>query len=115
MQWRAFPFATHRIASRRMKGTIRILGLFAAGMLAGCTSISSNYAGDARAVGRMRIDICHGFNCYFQTSYEVSPADHAEFARIMAEGVASPEAERQAMARAIMLFEKRATQKIGVP
>lgn len=82
--------------------------------IAGCTSVSSNYGGDRKSAGQDRIRVCHGFDCYFQNTVTVSPADRARFASIMAAGAGSPEAERDAISRAIMLFEDMATATIGI-
>lgn len=81
---------------------------------AGCTSVSSNYSGEVAATRPERINVCHGFNCYFKTRYAVSAADRARFQAIMAQGRASPAAERSAISRAVMLFEERASAAIGV-
>ncbi len=83
-------------------------------MLAGCTSISSNYSGEITEAKPTRIYVCHGFNCSYKTRYAVTPKDLNRFAEIMAGGSASAEAERQAIAAADMYYEERAALAIGI-
>lgn len=79
--------------------------------LAGCVATpGASLAPTAPA----RIDICHGYGCHYRTALNLGAADAARFAQIMASGVASPAAERQAVSRAVQYFEGRATQAIGI-
>lgn len=111
-----FNFLFRSDTVRAMRQTmLRYAGMAVTVFVAvGCTSVSSNYAGDRKAAGLSRIEVCHGFNCYFQSRYAVTPADHDQFARIMAYAPESPEAERAAIANAIMFFEDRATDTVGI-
>lgn len=90
------------------------IALFCAQLLAGCTSISSNYSGEITEAKSTRIYVCHGFDCSYKTRYTVTPEDWDRFAEIMAQGVSSTEAERKAIAAANMYYEERASQAIGV-
>jgi hypothetical protein len=54
-----------------------------------------------------RVTICHGFSCTFHTEVGLGPNDHARMAALMESGRASPQAERIALARAEVWFEKR--------
>lgn len=102
--------------SRPMKNGLGKLGvgLLCAPLLAACTSISSNYSGEITQTKTSRIIVCHGFDCSYKTAYAVSEEDLTRFADIMAEGTASPEAERKAIAAANMYYEERAAQFIGI-
>lgn len=81
--------------------------------MAGCTSVTSNYTDAMRHVDTARIYVCHGFDCRRKTRYDISRADRARYASIMAAGRKSPAAERNAIARAEMFFEERAARAIG--
>ena len=56
---------------------------------------------------------CHGFNCTFRTEIGFSRADHAKMSALMAAGRASAEAERKAIARTEVWFEKRVAPQTG--
>ncbi|MEX0347239.1 MAG: hypothetical protein AB3N20_20120 [Rhizobiaceae bacterium] len=83
-------------------------------LLAGCTSISSNYSGEITETKSTRIFVCHGFDCSYKTKYTVTPEDLSRFAEIMSSGAESAEAERKAIVAANMYYEERAAQAIGV-
>lgn len=97
---------------RRWLGRFGILLL--APLAAGCTSVSSNYSGEITVAKPTRIIVCHGFDCSYQTRYNVSEEDWSRFAEIMATGVESAEAERKAIGLANMFYEERAALAIGV-
>lgn len=56
---------------------------------------------------------CHGFNCVFRTQIGLGPGDHARMSQMMATGRGSPEAERKAIARTEVWFEKRVAPQTG--
>lgn len=56
---------------------------------------------------------CHGFNCVFRTQIGFGPGDHARMSQMMAAGRASPDAERKAIARTEVWFEKRVAPETG--
>lgn len=56
---------------------------------------------------------CHGFNCLFRTQIGLGPGDHARMRQMMAAGRASPEAERKAIAKTEVWFEKRVAPLTG--
>lgn len=85
-----------------------------AGLLAGCTSFSSNYSAEMKKVDSARLIVCHGFDCRNKTTLALSSADSARFAAIMARGRASPVAERAAISSAVRYFETRAGHTIGI-
>jgi hypothetical protein len=60
-----------------------------------------------------RIIFCHGFNCLFRTEIGLSRADHAKMASLMAAGRGSADAERKAIARTEVWFEKRVAPLTG--
>jgi hypothetical protein len=60
-----------------------------------------------------RVIICHGFSCVFRTEIGLGRADHARMAEIMAPGKASGEAERRALAKVVVWFEKRIAPETG--
>lgn len=88
--------------------------LLALGLASACTSSSSNYAGAVAEVRTERIYVCSGFNCHFKTRLDLGATDARRFAEIMAAGRASPQAERNAISRAVQYYEKRAGAAIGV-
>ena len=51
--------------------------------------------------------ICHGFGCAFRTEIDLTDADRAQMAAIMASGSSSAEAERAAIGRTEAWFERR--------
>lgn len=60
------------------------------------------------------INICHGYGCYYRSRLVLDARDGKRFAAIMAGGVGSPAAERQALRRAVSYFEERSYQVTGV-
>ena len=56
---------------------------------------------------------CHGFNCVFRTQIGLGPGDHARMSQMMSAGRGSPEAERKAIARTEVWFEKRVAPQTG--
>lgn len=60
-----------------------------------------------------RVVFCHGFNCLFRTEIGLSRADHARMASLMSAGRGSADAERKAIARTEVWFEKRVAPATG--
>lgn len=60
-----------------------------------------------------RIVFCHGFTCAHRTEIGLSRADHARMAALMAPGRGSADAERKAIARTEVWFEKRVAPLTG--
>jgi hypothetical protein len=60
-----------------------------------------------------RVVICHGFSCTFRTEIGLGAGDHARFAELMAPGKASAQAERAAIAKTEVWFEKRIAPQTG--
>lgn len=60
-----------------------------------------------------RVIFCHGFGCAFRTEIGLGPGDRAQLASLMAAGHASPAAERAAIARAEVWYEKRVAPLTG--
>jgi hypothetical protein len=60
-----------------------------------------------------RVIFCHGFGCAFRTEIGLGPGDRAQLASLMAAGHASPAAERAAIARTEVWFEKRVAPLTG--
>jgi hypothetical protein len=56
---------------------------------------------------------CHGFGCVFRTEIGLGPADHSRMSQMMAAGRASADAERKAIARTEVWFEKRVAPLTG--
>jgi hypothetical protein len=56
---------------------------------------------------------CHGFTCAFRTEIGLGPADQARMTQMMAEGRGSAEAERKAIAKTEVWFEKRVAPLTG--
>ena len=83
-------------------------------LVAGCTSVSSNYSGVVKETTAARLSVCHGFDCRNRTVLALTADDSKRFAAIMAGGRASAKAERAAIGSAVRYFETRAGQAIGV-
>lgn len=60
-----------------------------------------------------RVIICHGFSCTFRTEVAIDRADHARMAALMEAGRASAQAERSAIAKTEVWFEKRIAPLTG--
>lgn len=60
-----------------------------------------------------RVIFCHGFGCAFRTEIGIGPGDRAQMASLMAAGRASPAAERAAIAKTEVWFEKRVAPLTG--
>ena len=60
-----------------------------------------------------RVTVCYGFECRGRAVIEFSRADRGALTRIMARGRASPNAERQAVARAVGWFDRRVGPQLG--
>jgi hypothetical protein len=59
-----------------------------------------------------RVIICHGFACKFRTMVGFGPQDHAELRKMMAK-IATPEAERTALAKSVAWYGKRIAPEAG--
>lgn len=88
--------------------------LLASSLLPACTSSTANYTGSVAEVRTERIYVCSGFNCHYKTRLDLGATDARRFAEIMAAGHGSPEAERNAVSKAVQYYEKRAGAAIGV-
>lgn len=60
-----------------------------------------------------QMTVCYGFVCRRRTIVDFSAADRKKLAEIMAAGRASPEAERRAVAQAVVWFDRRVGPVIG--
>jgi hypothetical protein len=60
-----------------------------------------------------RVVFCHGFTCAHRTEIGLGRGDHARMASLMASGRASADAERKAIARTEVWFEKRVAPLTG--
>ncbi|WP_422023852.1 hypothetical protein [Roseibium sp.] len=60
-----------------------------------------------------KVYICHGFGCAYKTPVEYSRQDLARLRAILASGRASPDTERQAIARAVVWQERRVASTVG--
>lgn len=96
-----------------MQGVRIVLAFLAAGLGAGCTSISSNYTGEITRPSAASIIVCHGFDCRNKVRLALTGADEQRFASLLTAGEASPAAERAAVARAVAYYEQRYVQVIG--
>lgn len=99
---------------RRMTLSSRFALLTAlAAIAAGCTSVSSNYNDDIANVSTGRITVCHGFDCRNQTALTFS-ADDQQRLRALFAANADAAAERDAIRKAVQVFENAATARLGV-
>lgn len=83
------------------------------GLVAGCTSSSSNYLGEITKTEESRLFVCHGFDCSYKTRVDLGAADHKQYAAYFT-GIGSPEAERIAVGKAVQYAEERASGVIGI-
>ena len=60
-----------------------------------------------------RVFVCHGFECFRRTAVDLNATDIARLRQIMAAGKASPEAERAALSKAVVWFDKRSGPIVG--
>ena len=60
------------------------------------------------------LPVCHGYGCAFSKPLPLSAADEEKLSAIMAQGAASAEAERKALASAIAYLETRSVAVLGV-
>ncbi len=82
---------------------------------AGCTSMTSRYEKDMAEARAAHIYACHGFDCRRKTRVPINAAAQARMASIMADGAASPEAERGAIKRAVAYYESLTTVRSASP
>lgn len=59
------------------------------------------------------LEICHGTQCTYRTKLHLTGKDTRRLASIMARGKGSAEAERRAVASAIVYFEQRSAATLG--
>ena len=59
------------------------------------------------------LEICHGTQCTYRTKLHLTGKDAKRLATIMARGSGSAEAERRAVASAIVYFEQRSAATLG--
>ena len=90
--------------------------LLSSGIAVGCSStVSSNHTPEIDNPPPASIIICHGYDCAYRDRLPVTAADARSYVRIMAAGRSSAEAERKAIARAVIHFEKRSAAMLGRP
>lgn len=90
--------------------------LLLAAAVSGCTATSPERGGVTElgyAVPE-RIDICHGYGCAYRSRLDLGAGNGEHFRQIMAEGAASPEAERAAIKKADQYFEELAFAATGI-
>lgn len=95
---------------KRLRASVLVPAL---ALLAGCNAVSSNYTGEITRADPSRIIVCHGHDCARKERMDITAADAARFRAIMAQGAASPEAERRAISDAVQYFEERSVQVVG--
>lgn len=97
-----------------MIGLARLASLIAlAALLGGCTSVSSNYNDTIADVSDGRLTVCHGFDCRNQTEVTFLPRERQRLAAFFARNP-SAAAERDAIRKAVQLFENATTARLGV-
>lgn len=69
---------------------------------------------EAQEISVRMLEICHGYGCAFHSKLNLTSADSARFATIMAKGSATPAAERAAVAKAVQHYETLALKMTGV-
>lgn len=79
----------------------------------GCTSVSSNYNDDIADVSNGRLTVCHGFDCRNQTALTFSADEQQRLEALFAEP-SNAAAEREAIRKAVQLFESATTARLGV-
>lgn len=58
--------------------------------------------------------VCHGYDCYYQTKVILTAKDLGRIRDLLHKGSKSPALEREALRKAIAIFEERSTATIGV-
>jgi len=61
-----------------------------------------------------KFSVCHGYDCYYRTKVTLTAADIQAIVKNFAELGSTAEGEREAISRAVMIFEERSTAVIGV-
>lgn len=89
------------------------LVLGTAGIAAGCTTTSESGEAVAKAPTVATLDVCHGYDCHFRTKVTMTARDARTLSGYF-RNANTPAAERAAIARAVQLFENKATKTIGV-
>ena len=97
----------------RIKTAWLVLALGAAGAAAGCTTASDGGETAAKVPRVATLDVCHGYDCHFRTKVTITAQDSRVLAGYF-RGATTPGAERAAIARAVQLFENKATKTIGI-
>lgn len=64
--------------------------------------------------GAPRFRVCHGYDCYYRTTVLLSHGDQEKIAQYFVQLGKSPQGEREAIKKAVAVFESRSTQVIGV-
>lgn len=96
-----------------MREGFKVSVVLLSGVVAGCTSSSSNYLGEITKTEESRLFVCHGFDCSYKTRVDLGAADHRQFAAFFAKAD-SAEAERAAVGRAVQHAEERGAGVIGI-
>lgn len=87
--------------------------ILVAAAASGCTSVSSNYNDDIADVSNGRLTVCHGFDCRNQTALAFSADEQQRLEALFAEP-SNATAEREAIRKAVQLFESATTARLGV-
>ena len=92
----------------------RLCAVFLLTLTADCALALNWYSsGHGRAPEGNRLNICHGYSCRIVTPVRLSADDIARIAGNLRRGTAGPEAERDAISRAVQAFERIVGARIG--
>lgn len=91
----------------------RIIAGFGLVLVAGCTSVSSNYTGEITKTTTKRLYVCHGYNCSYKTRLTLTERDGETFGKMFSYAETAAD-ERGAISQAVQYFEDRAGGVIGV-
>ncbi len=86
--------------------------LAAAGIASGCATGAVSDHGYSGPLPT-KLVACYGYGCRLEKRFAITPAIADRFGAIMAEGKATPEAEREALRRAIAFYEDLSANAIG--
>ena len=96
---------------RSMKKILALLPPMAALLLAGCAPDFKEQ--QVTAAVPLKFVACYGYGCRTRVTFPITTEMNARFASIMADGTASPEAERAAIRKAVAYYEDLSMARIG--
>lgn len=88
--------------------------LAAAGLAGGCATGAVSDRGYGAGAVPTKLTACYGYGCRMEKAFAITSKMSDRFAAIMGAGKASPQAEREAIRRAVAYYEDLSANAIGV-